>query len=99
MSDLVSFLLSNGIFAEQGGFYFDGQITYEIPIRLFSSTYINVEIGAYSYIAYSCLIENLQMGRYCSIAPECRIGLGSHPMNWLSSNPFPYVSCIPGDLA
>jgi acetyltransferase-like isoleucine patch superfamily enzyme len=98
MSDLVTFLLSNGIFAEQGIFYFEGEITYEVPLRLLSSTFNNIEMGAYSYIAYACLIENSRMGRYCSVAPECKIGLGSHPISWMSSSPFPYVSWIPGDL-
>ena len=40
-------------------------------------------------------LDNVQMGRYCSIADEVKIGLGSHPAQWMSSNPFPYVQLYP----
>lgn len=50
----------------------------------------NSIIGAYSYISYSCKINNAIIGKYCSIAQNVKMGLGSHPTNFISSNPIFY---------
>ncbi|MBF0378643.1 MAG: CatB-related O-acetyltransferase [Desulfamplus sp.] len=102
MSVLAPWLLSKGIFAGQGVFNLHENsegLIYEAPIRLMRCDLNNVEMGAYSYIAANSQLENVKMGRYCSIADEVKIGLGSHPAGWLSSNPFPYVVLVPGDFA
>ena len=50
-------------------------------------------IGDYTYINNYCLIDRnvKSIGKYCSIAYNCRIGLGSHPTDWVSTHPFAYA--------
>ena len=54
----------------------------------------NSQVGGYSYIGPGCDITNTSIGKFCSIADNCRIGTASHTMNNVSSmNPrFLYVS-------
>lgn len=42
-------------------------------------------LGAYSYIGNNTILENAHIGRYCSISDKCRIGMGSHTLNLLST--------------
>lgn len=47
-----------------------------------------VTVGAYSYIADDSVLWNCTIGRFCSIGPEARIGLGTHPVrNMISTYP------------
>ena len=45
------------------------------------------KIGAYSYISANTEIENAEIGKYCSIADHCRIGMSTHSLNFLSTSP------------
>lgn len=45
------------------------------------------EIGAHSYIAANTEIENAEIGKYCSVADHCRIGMSSHSLSHLSTSP------------
>lgn len=45
------------------------------------------KIGAYSYIGPSTDVENADIGKFCSISDHCRIGMGSHNTNQLSTSP------------
>ena len=45
------------------------------------------KIGAYSYIGNGTTLENAEIGKYCSISDNCRIGMGSHTLNLLSTCP------------
>lgn len=44
-------------------------------------------IGAHTYIANNTDIENAEIGKYCSIADHCRIGMSGHSLNYLSTSP------------
>lgn len=44
-------------------------------------------IGAYTYVAANTEIENAIIGKFCSIADHCRIGMGAHTLNCLSTSP------------
>lgn len=44
-------------------------------------------IGAYTYVAAHTDIENAQIGKFCSIADHCRIGMGAHTLKCLSTSP------------
>lgn len=44
-------------------------------------------IGAYTYIAANTEIENAEIGKYCSIADHCRIGMSGHSLVFLSTSP------------
>lgn len=44
-------------------------------------------IGRYSYIGHSTDVECADIGMFCSIADNCRIGMGGHKLNMLSTSP------------
>lgn len=44
-------------------------------------------IGAHSYIAANTEIENAEIGKYCSIADHCRIGMSGHSLRYMSTSP------------
>ncbi len=74
--------------------FFQGiNVIYEEPIymeRCF--VYGNTRIGAYTYFAHSSIYTLESIGRFCSIAPGVKIGMGEHPTNYLSSHPIFYNS-------
>jgi virginiamycin A acetyltransferase len=47
----------------------------------------NSRIGDYSYIARNALINNTEIGKFCSIGPNFLCGWGIHPKNGLSTSP------------
>lgn len=50
-------------------------------------------IGAHTYIAANTEIENAEIGKYCSIADHCRIGMSGHSLDYLSTSPV-FTQCI-----
>ena len=44
-------------------------------------------IGAHSYIAANTEIDNAEIGKYCSIADHCRIGMSGHSLQHISTSP------------
>lgn len=44
-------------------------------------------IGAHSYIAANTEVENAEIGKYCSIADHCRIGMSGHSLQYMSTSP------------
>lgn len=44
-------------------------------------------IGAYSYIGNDTDVECADIGKFCSIADHCRIGMGGHKLDMLSTSP------------
>ena len=44
-------------------------------------------IGAHTYIAANTDVENAEIGKYCSIADHCRIGMSGHSLQYLSTSP------------
>ena len=53
------------------------------------------EVGAYSYIANNTDIEDAIIGKFCSIADNCRIGMGGHALTNISTSPI-FVEKING---
>lgn len=48
----------------------------------------NSYIGKYSYIATNSHLFNVNIGSFCSIGPNCLIGLGAHPSSkYISTSP------------
>ena len=47
----------------------------------------NSKIGSYSYVGNSTDISNAEIGRFCSIADHCRIGMGGHLLHHISTSP------------
>ena len=44
-------------------------------------------VGAHTYISVGTDIENAVIGKYCSIADHCRIGMSGHSLDYLSTSP------------
>lgn len=55
------------------------------------SVITNSSVDAYSYISYSCKINNTTIGKFCSIAQNVKMGLGKHPTNFISTSPIFYA--------
>lgn len=65
------------------------------------STVIDTVMGCYSYAGYGCSLLNCKIGNFCSIADNVLIGLGNHPIDWVSTSPAFYYGkdSIPKELA
>lgn len=48
----------------------------------------NVKIDSYSYVNRYTEIGSAEIGKFCSIASFCSIGVDSHPTDWVSASPF-----------
>lgn len=53
---------------------------------------LNTVVGDYTYIGGSNKIQNAVIGKFCSIGPEVRIGLGIHPLHLKSTYPGFYTN-------
>jgi acetyltransferase-like isoleucine patch superfamily enzyme len=53
-------------------------------------SFINSRLGAYSYVQSASSIFNAEIGKFCSIASEVRIGLANHPIHMVSCSPIFY---------
>lgn len=56
-------------------------------------------IGDYSYVGGGCRLQNVTIGKFCSIGPEVRIGLGRHPVDHVSTYPGFYSTQASGSTA
>ena len=50
----------------------------------------NVILGSYSYVGRNSLLQNVTIGKFCSIANNVMIGLGKHPIDKFSTSPIFY---------
>ena len=63
----------------------------ERKLRAWYKKYNNVEIGKYTYGLWGAEIApKTKIGAFCSIAPNVKIGLMNHPMDYVSTHPFLY---------
>ena len=69
--------VSNVSFSEQNKIFLNSVVT-------------NSKLGRYTYIN-DANINNADIGSFCSIAPNVKIGLGGHPCNFLSTHPCFYT--------
>ncbi|HHQ4589725.1 TPA: CatB-related O-acetyltransferase [Aeromonas veronii] len=51
---------------------------------------LHSEVGRYTYLAGSGFISHTRIGAFCSIADGVKIGLGSHPIDYISTHPVFY---------
>lgn len=67
-------------------------VHFEKGVTIETGSHVQADkIGKYTYINKYCLIEkNTILGRFCSIAYNVKIGLGSHPVDWVSTHQFAY---------
>lgn len=70
-----------------------GQFTYGPGVHVCAGAFVhNVEVAGFSYIGSCSKVQNAKIGKFCSIAPEVRIGLGRHPTHFVSTYPGFYSS-------
>jgi len=50
----------------------------------------NVTLGDYSYVNPGTMIGSGTIGKFCSIAPGCLIGMPEHPISQISTSPHTY---------
>ncbi|WP_422840509.1 CatB-related O-acetyltransferase [Aeromonas veronii] len=64
---------------------------------IFDSVYLSdVVLGRYTYISSRSRLSNVNVGAFVSIGPDCRIGLGLHPLgNNVSTHPVFYTANNP----
>lgn len=62
------------------------QISLPVKIGRFSRLK-NTKIDEFSYTGASCRFINCTIGKFCSIADNVKVGLPSHPSNYLSTSP------------
>jgi acetyltransferase-like isoleucine patch superfamily enzyme len=56
--------------------------------KLYENTsFVASELGDFSYIAAGTAVTDTTIGKFCSIGPECRIGLADHPTDMISTHP------------
>lgn len=48
------------------------------------------ELGDYSYLGPGCMVADAQIGRFCAIAAQVRIGAPNHPLDRPSQHRFTY---------
>lgn len=53
----------------------------------YGSNIVNSSMGRYSYCGYDCWIIEADIGNFCSISNNVRIGGPAHPIDWISTSP------------
>lgn len=71
---ILSFISANN--------HIDNTATIYRMVKMKKST-----IGRYSYIGNGTDVESADIGMFCSIADHCRIGMGGHKLDLLSTSP------------
>lgn len=63
--------------------------TFEMFNSLKNNVSLNsVKLGRFTYISTNTKIQYTTIGKFCSIGPDCKIGLGKHPSNtFVSTHP------------
>jgi acetyltransferase-like isoleucine patch superfamily enzyme len=74
------------------------QVPSEKIVRYYSDAYYSdkarrvgmAKIGKYSYFKPSTVLYNVEIGNYCHIGADCRLGLIGHDVSQLTTYPFGY---------
>ena len=57
-------------------------------VRIYAGCQIyNSSIGDFSYCSYQTFMNNVEVGKFCSIAANVVIGVAEHPTSWVSMSP------------
>ena len=55
-----------------------------------NTLFIKSQLGKFSYVSRDCTVNNAKIGRFTSIAPGVKIGLGIHPTSGITTHPLFY---------
>lgn len=64
----------------------DSQISKKSRTYRFSKI-LSSSVGDFSYIGPNTWLVATEVGKFCSIAPNCKIGLAAHSLKYLSTSP------------
>lgn len=60
---------------------------------IYENVYLNnVTLGDFTYISKDTSVMNTTIGKFCSIGQGCQIGIGLHPIDYVSTHPIFYSS-------
>jgi acetyltransferase-like isoleucine patch superfamily enzyme len=67
----------------------NAEIIGEEPFHVDSRAFFTGKgtMGAYTYVGRGSLVGSASIGRFCSVAPNVTIGLGEHPVDYISTHP------------
>lgn len=76
----------------RGAVAIDAAVSFEPPVFLNAETPFRLpfKVGAFSHLNGG-FIQNVSIGRYCSLARDVQIGHGIHPADWMSVSSLQYV--------
>lgn len=66
------------------------EIGENVSIHLKARIYSNVKIGRYTYVGENTILENCEIGAFCSIARDVKIGLSDHKIDMVTTHPIIY---------
>ncbi len=70
---------------------FQHNVTTGKNVKLYNPVNLtNVTVGDYSYVGMYSKLKNVEIGKFCSIGPQCLIGWGIHPTTGISTAPMFY---------
>ena len=58
----------------------------------------NSSLDSYSYITDRARVNNLKIGKFCSIGPNFQTGYGTHPVDRISTSPYFYSSSAQNNI-
>lgn len=71
------------------------KIEYPINLMHNATIYGSASLGKFTYVNVNSIVySNVKIGRFCSIARNCEIGVANHPVSFLSSHPFQFDNII-----
>lgn len=66
-------------------------------VKILSGSKIgNCKISSFTYVGTNCDITNTEIGSFCSLGPDIMCGLGTHPLNFVSTYPGFYTDKAAG---
>jgi len=75
----------------ENGSCIDPDSSIEPDVHVFEKCLINnTRISSYTYLGRNSIVQNSNIGRFCSIANEVFIGPGNHPVDDFSTSPLFY---------
>ena len=67
------------------------EVTIGVCCEILGDTAIEyTELGDYSYLGPGCMVADAQIGKFCAIAAQVRIGAPNHPLDRPSQHRFTY---------
>jgi acetyltransferase-like isoleucine patch superfamily enzyme len=88
-STVIDSTLGNFVIVEKGGSVYKSILSDYVKVHA-KAILINVRVQSFTYLASGAQVSNCEFGKYCSVGPEVILGYGTHPSNYLSTNPVFY---------